>query len=171
MTTSTFALVALCLLPLACSSNTESKSNMDTPSKPASPAASQPTPKAAPEAAMQPAPKAATMTASQPAPKAAPKGTGFYALSADDIDGKPQPLSQYQGKVALVVNVASKCGFTPQYTELEKLYTDLAPRGFVILAFPSNDFGGQEPGTPEEIKSFCSSKYSVTFPLFEKVVT
>ncbi len=151
MNTSSFALFALCLLPLACSASTESKSSME----PASPSSA----------------KAASPAASQPAPKAAPTGTGFYALSANDIDDKPQALAQYQGKVTLVVNVASKCGFTPQYEGLEKLYTELAPKGFVILGWPSNDFGGQEPGSAEEIKSFCSSKYNVTFPMFAKVVT
>jgi glutathione peroxidase len=93
----------------------------------------------------------------------------LYAMHTKTLDGKPVSLAKYKGKVTLVVNVASKCGFTPQYTGLEKLYKDLQPKGFVILGFPCNDFGGQEPGTPEEIAQFCSSKYEVTFPLFEKV--
>ena len=80
-------------------------------------------------------------------------------------------LKEYEGKVALVVNTASKCGFTPQYKGLQELYTELSPRGFVILGFPSNDFGGQEPGTAEEIKQFCELNYKVTFPMFSKVVT
>ena len=95
----------------------------------------------------------------------------LYKLQTKTLDGKPADLKEYSGKVTLVVNVASQCGFTPQYTGLEKLYTELKDKGFVILGFPSNDFGGQEPGSPEEIQKFCSSKYSVTFPLFEKVVT
>jgi glutathione peroxidase len=95
----------------------------------------------------------------------------LYDLKVNYLDGKPADLGQYKGHVVLVVNVASKCGFTPQYAGLEKLYLDYKDKGFVILGFPSNDFGQQEPGTPEEIAAFCSSKYSVTFPLFEKVFT
>jgi len=96
---------------------------------------------------------------------------GFYSLDVADIDGRTQSLSRYAGKVALVVNTASECGFTPQYAGLQKLSDELAPRGFVVLGFPSNDFGAQEPGSAEEIKAFCSTNYHVTFPLFEKVVT
>jgi len=95
----------------------------------------------------------------------------LYELKVNSLDGKPADLAQYKGRVVLVVNVASKCGFTPQYAGLEKLYLDYKDKGFVILGFPANDFGHQEPGTPEEIAAFCTSKYSVTFPLFEKVVT
>ncbi len=86
-----------------------------------------------------------------------------------DIDGKPTSLQAYQGKVLLVVNVASKCGFTYQYEGLEALHKKYAAQGFTVLGFPCNDFMGQEPGTPEEIKTFCTDKYSVTFPLFEKL--
>src|SRR5262249_20474738 len=92
-------------------------------------------------------------------------------LTADDIDGKAQPLSTYKGKVVLVVNVASECGFTPQYTGLEKLWEEYKDKGFVLLGFPSNDFGAQEPGSDAEIKKFCSSKFHVTFPMFHKVKT
>jgi glutathione peroxidase len=95
----------------------------------------------------------------------------LYELKVNSLDGKPVDLGQYKGHVVLVVNVASKCGFTPQYAGLEKLYLDYKDKGFVILGFPANDFGHQEPGTPEEIAAFCSSKYNVTFPMFEKVVT
>ena len=97
--------------------------------------------------------------------------TSLYDLKVHSLDGKPVDLGQYRGHVVLVVNVASKCGFTPQYAGLEKLYTERQAQGFVILGFPANDFGHQEPGTPEEIATFCSSKYQVTFPMFEKVVT
>jgi glutathione peroxidase len=90
-------------------------------------------------------------------------------FTLNSIDGKPAPLSQYQGKVVLIVNVASRCGFTPQYTGLEKVYEKYKDQGFVILGFPANNFGGQEPGTNEEIKTFCSSKYSVTFPMYAKI--
>ena len=95
----------------------------------------------------------------------------LFDLKVNSLDGKPANLAQYKGHVVLVVNVASKCGFTPQYAGLEKLYLAYKDKGFFILGFPSNDFGHQEPGTPDEIQAFCSSKYSVTFPLFEKVVT
>jgi glutathione peroxidase len=95
----------------------------------------------------------------------------FYDVETKALDGKPGNLAQYRGKVAVVVNLASKCGYTPQYAGLEKLYRDLAPKGVVVLGFPSNDFGGQEPGTAEEIATFCRTTYDVTFPLFEKSVT
>jgi glutathione peroxidase len=95
----------------------------------------------------------------------------LYALETRTLEGQPVRLSDYAGKVALVVNVASQCGYTPQYTGLEKLYGELKDAGFVVLGFPSNDFGEQEPGSPEEIRTFCSRKYQVTFPMFEKVVT
>ena len=86
-----------------------------------------------------------------------------------DMAGKEVKLSDYKGKVLLIVNVASKCGYTPQYTGLEAIYNKYKDQGFEILAFPCNDFGGQEPGTNEEIKEFCSTKYDVTFKLFDKI--
>jgi glutathione peroxidase len=95
----------------------------------------------------------------------------FFDLTAKTLDGKPQPLSAYRGQVVLVVNTASECGFTPQYGGLEKLHEQYKGKGFAVLGFPSNDFGGQEPGTAEQIASFCSTKYDITFPLFEKVHT
>jgi len=95
----------------------------------------------------------------------------LYDLKVNSLDGKPADLGQYRGHVTLVVNTASKCGFTPQYDGLEKLYQNYQAQGFVILGFPSNDFGHQEPGTPEQIATFCSTRFHVTFPLFEKVVT
>jgi len=95
----------------------------------------------------------------------------FYELKTTYLDGKPADLSAYQGKVTLVVNVASKCGFTPQYEGLEKLHREMAGKAFEVLGFPSNDFGGQEPGTPEEIATFCKRTYDVSFPMFSKVVT
>jgi glutathione peroxidase len=88
-----------------------------------------------------------------------------------DIDGKEFDLSQYKGKVVLIVNVASHCGFTPQYKGLEAIYKKYSDQGFVILGFPANNYGAQEPGTSEEIKTFCSSKYDVTFPLMAKIST
>jgi glutathione peroxidase len=91
-------------------------------------------------------------------------------FSMKDIDGNSVPLSRYQGQVVLMVNVASFCGNTPQYTSLESLYEKYKGRGFTVLGFPSNDFGKQEPGSSAEIKEFCSTKYHVTFPIFEKIV-
>jgi glutathione peroxidase len=93
----------------------------------------------------------------------------LYAIPLKDIDGKDTSLKAYQGKVLLIVNVASKCGFTPQYKGLEAIQKKYQAQGFTVLGFPCNDFGSQEPGTPEEIKQFCSSTYDVTFPLFEKL--
>ncbi|MFO1011284.1 MAG: glutathione peroxidase [Planctomycetota bacterium] len=95
----------------------------------------------------------------------------FYSLKASTLAGESVELAQWKGQVALVVNTASECGFTPQYEGLEALHTKYAPRGFTVLGFPSNDFGGQEPGTAQEIQAFCTSKFHVDFPLFEKVVT
>jgi glutathione peroxidase len=91
------------------------------------------------------------------------------SIPLKDIDGKPTSLKPYEGKVLLIVNVASRCGFTPQYEGLEALQKKYEAQGFTVLGFPCNDFGSQEPGTPEEIKTFCSAKYNVTFPLFEKL--
>ena len=85
------------------------------------------------------------------------------------LDGEPGSLAEYEGKVVLVVNVASKCGFTPQYAGLERLYETYADRGFTVLGFPSNQFMGQEPGTAEQIAEFCSLNYGVTFPLYAKL--
>ncbi|MDZ4404084.1 glutathione peroxidase [Prosthecobacter sp.] len=98
----------------------------------------------------------------------APKSV--YDVPLKDIDGKDTSLKEYQGKVMLIVNVASKCGKTPQYTQLEQLNQEFKKDGLAVLGFPSNDFGKQEPGTNAEIKEFCSTKYKVTFPMFDKVV-
>ena len=92
----------------------------------------------------------------------------LYDLSAQGIDGSTKSLSEFKGKVSLVVNTASECGYTPQYTDLQKLYDTYKDRGFVVLGFPSNDFGHQEPGSDAEIQKFCTSKFGVTFPLFAK---
>ena len=97
------------------------------------------------------------------------KTAPLYDFTMDDIDGKPVHLSQYRGKVLLVVNTASLCGNTPQYTDLERIYEQYQDKGFEVLAFPANNFGQQEPGTNAEIKGFCLTKYSVTFPLFSKI--
>ena len=94
---------------------------------------------------------------------------GLYDIPLRDIDGKNTSLKAYQGQVLLVVNVASKCGYTPQYKGLEALHQNYATKGLKVLGFPCNDFGAQEPGTNEEIKTFCSTQYQVTFPIFDKL--
>jgi glutathione peroxidase len=119
---------------------------------------------------------AATLVVGSPVAAQQPRAAGgtvssFYDLKTMALDGKPGDLTQYKGKVSLVVNVASKCGFTPQYEGLEKLQREMKGKGFNVLGFPSNDFGGQEPGTAQETATFCRLTYDVTFPMFEKVVT
>jgi glutathione peroxidase len=99
------------------------------------------------------------------------KPMSFYELKTNTLDGTPANLEQYKGKVLLVVNTASECGNTPQYAGLEKLHQELKDKGALVVGFPSNDFGGQEPGSAAEIKKFCSLQYKVTFPMFEKVKT
>jgi glutathione peroxidase len=96
-------------------------------------------------------------------------GSGVYGFTLNSIDGKPAPLADYKGKVVMIVNVASQCGYTPQYSALEAIYEKYKDQGFVILGFPANNFGAQEPGTNEEIKTFCTRKYSVTFPMYSKI--
>jgi len=95
--------------------------------------------------------------------------SSVYDFTLNSIDGAPTPLSTFKGKVVLLVNVASKCGYTPQYAGLEKLYETYKDKGFVIVGVPANNFGGQEPGTNAEIKTFCSRTYNVTFPMMSKV--
>jgi glutathione peroxidase len=133
-------------------------------------------------AAQDPAPTSETTpaAAAAPAPAAAPaetspaKGpdqvTSLYQLDARTIEGKEQPLAAYEGKVTLVVNTASQCGYTPQYTGLEALWKKYKDKGLFVLGFPSNDFGGQEPGKDSEVLSFCQTRFGVTFPLFSKSV-
>ncbi|HEX7634159.1 MAG TPA: glutathione peroxidase [Noviherbaspirillum sp.] len=95
--------------------------------------------------------------------------TTIYGFKADGLDGKPVDLKQYQGKVLLIVNTASNCGFTPQYKGLEAVYQQFKDKGVVVLGFPCNQFGAQEPGTADEIGAFCERNYGVTFPLFGKI--
>jgi glutathione peroxidase len=95
----------------------------------------------------------------------------IHGLTLKRLDGTEAPLSTWAGKVLLIVNTASKCGYTPQYQGLQQLHARYAERGFAVLGFPSNDFGGQEPGTAEEIASFCITMYDVNFPMFEKIKT
>jgi glutathione peroxidase len=127
------------------------------------------------------APPAETSSEAAPAkPAASPQSTtpsqgadqvtSLHQLRARTIEGKDQALGDYEGKVALVVNTASECGFTPQYAGLEELWKKYKDKGLVVLGFPSNDFGGQEPGTDKEVQSFCQVRYGVSFPLFSKSV-
>lgn len=93
----------------------------------------------------------------------------IYDIPVKTIDGKPTTLAEYKGKVLLIVNVASQCGYTPQYEGLEKIYEQYQSKGFAVLGFPANNFGGQEPGTEAEIVTFCSTNYGVKFPMFSKL--
>ncbi len=100
---------------------------------------------------------------------AAASGASVLGFTVNRIDGTPQPLADYNGKVLLIVNVASQCGLTPQYEALEKLHESKKDGGLLVLGFPANNFGGQEPGSNSEIAAFCASKFGVTFPMFEKL--
>ena len=95
--------------------------------------------------------------------------SAIYDIPINTLDGRPSSLADYKGKVLLLVNVASKCGLTPQYTGLEELHEKYKDRGFSVIGLPCNQFGGQEPGSAEEIQTFCSTSYGVTFPLYEKI--
>lgn len=101
----------------------------------------------------------------------APLSLSFYTVQVPALDGRAVELDRFAGRVTLVVNVASECGFTPQYAGLQRVHDEYAPRGFSVLGFPSNEFGAQEPGSAEEIRAFCDREYGVTFPLFAKVHT
>ena len=136
----------------ACKNNEEAKAPEGEPSAPA----------AAEEAPAAPAAEAPAAAPSDP------KAASIHGFKLKRLDGTDTSLSEWDGKVLLVVNTASKCGYTPQYQGLQELHTKYGPRGFEVLGFPSNDFGGQEPGSAEEISNFCISMYSVNFPMFEK---
>ena len=105
------------------------------------------------------------------APLMSQQRSSFYDLKTQTLAGQPADLAAYRGKVTLVVNTASECGYTPQYEGLEKLHREMSAKGFSVLGFPSNDFGSQEPGTAQEIAEFCRKNYGVTFPMFAKLVT
>jgi len=110
------------------------------------------------------------MTLAHAADSAGTAGGGALDFTLNDIDGKPFPLAQLKGKVVLMVNVASKCGYTKQYKGLEAVYQKYKEQGLVVVGVPANEFGKQEPGTDAEIKQFCSSKFNVTFPMMSKIV-
>ncbi len=100
-----------------------------------------------------------------------PLSRSLYSVTAPGLDGRDLPLSRFAGQVTLVVNVASECGFTPQYRGLQALHAELGPRGFAVLGFPSNEFGAQEPGSAADIRAFCDAQYRVTFPMFARTET
>ena len=104
-----------------------------------------------------------------PSPTTPVNAKSVYEFTLKDIDGKDVKLDAYKGKVVMIVNTASKCGYTPQYEGLQALYDKYKDKGFVVLGFPANNFMGQQPGTEEEIKEFCTLKYKVTFPMFAKI--
>lgn len=108
-------------------------------------------------------------TANMSTAPANPNAKSVHDFTMKSIDGQELKLDAYKGKVALIVNVASRCGYTPQYEGLQAIYAKYKDQGFVVLGFPANNFGSQEPGTNEEIKTFCSTKYNVTFPMFAKI--
>jgi len=113
---------------------------------------------------------APALLASAKKPVSTPVSAGsIHAFTVNDIDGSPVKLEKYRGQVVMIVNVASKCGFTPQYEGLQKLYTDYKESGLVVLGFPANNFMKQEPGSDAEIKEFCSLNFGVTFPMFSKI--
>lgn len=135
--------------------------------KPATPA---PAPTTQPKAEEPKKPDAAKQDAKTPEPKAVSSDPYVLGYTMNRIDGSSEDLATYKGKVVLIVNVASQCGYTKQYAGLEKLYESKKEDGLVILGFPANEFGKQEPGSNAEIKEFCSAKFNVTFPMFEKIV-
>jgi len=100
-----------------------------------------------------------------------PLSRSVYSVTATGLDGRDLPLSRFEGQITLIVNVASECGFTPQYRGLQALHAELAPRGFAVLGFPSNEFGAQEPGSAADIRAFCDANYRVTFPMFARTET
>ena len=168
ITVSSALLVALC----SCSGSPSNSEVAATDARPADASAASASAQTTAAASSQPA-AAANSTANTNPSTQAPVNTAnnIYALRTETLDGKPADLASYAGKVTLIVNVASECGYTPQYAGLQKLQAEFAGSGFAVLGFPSNEFGGQEPGGPEQIAQFCSSKYGVQFPMFSKIET
>jgi glutathione peroxidase len=158
------AALAMAMIPVlafaACAGSQEPPPAAESPAaSPTAPAAAEPAT----------APAAADPAASAPSEPAGPV-TSLHQLHARTIEGKDQAFTAYDGKVVLAVNTASQCGYTPQYAGLEQVWKKYKDKGLVVLGFPSNDFGGQEPGTDEEVLSFCQVRYGVSFPLFSKSV-
>jgi glutathione peroxidase len=154
-------LVLFPILALSCFAGAALAQQPPAPQPPAKGEQPQPPAKTDPK---QPAPHAKDAAATTPA-------MSLYTQKTKTLEGKDSDLTQYKGKVTLVVNVASECGYTPQYQGLQDLHAKLKDKGFAVLGFPSNDFGAQEPGTPEQIRTFCTEKYHVDFPMFGKVQT
>lgn len=159
---STSILVGLLLTLTACGSSSASSTTTSQPAEELAATGGEPTGSAADSAAGSAADSAAADDAA---------AQDVYSLSADSLEGASVALGDYRGKVTLMVNVASRCGYTRQYAGLQKLHSELKDRGFAVLGFPSNEFGGQEPGTAAEIREFCSNKFGVDFPMFAKVNT
>jgi glutathione peroxidase len=174
------ALAALVLGSIACSKTSQDAAK--TPNEPAAPAAAAPAEPAA-AAPAEPAPKvvqgamaAASDPANLPPPGAVPAPVvvdkqleSIWSTPIKTLKGEPTTLAAYKGKAIMLVNVASKCGMTPQYSTLEALQKKYAAKGFTVIGFPCNQFGGQEPGTAEEIQEFCATNYGITFPIMEKI--
>ncbi len=165
-----FALLTVVLLAGCSTSSSESAAapkSSQTPAAKTEPAAAT---KVATTPAAAPAPNSSATPAAAPAATPAAKPTESLGdFKVKTLEGDSVSLDQWKGKVVLVVNTASQCGFTPQYAGLEALHKELEPKGFAVLGFPCNEFGGQEPGDAKEIRSFCTDRFQVTFPMFEKV--
>jgi len=160
----TSALLVLLAAGAGCKANDAANAPaVASPSAPAAVAAAAESPAAAPAAPAATSPSAPA--AGGGSDNAAPS---IYPITMTRLDGTPGALSSWKGQVLLIVNTASKCGYTPQYEGLQALHAKYSPRGFAVLGFPSNDFGGQEPGSSKEIATFCTSIYAVNFPMFEK---
>jgi glutathione peroxidase len=164
METRRLALAPVLLLgTLGCSGTTASQSEATPAPKPAAA-----TPATA-KAASAPAPKVETPPPAQPVTPPANEPKSLADFKVHTLEGDPASLDAWRGKVVLVVNTASQCGYTPQYAGLEALHQELQTKGFEVLGFPCNEFGGQEPGDAKEIRTFCTDRFQVSFPLFEKV--
>ncbi len=167
--------VALLIALVACSKSESAKESKQE-AKPAAPAATAPAPAPAAktaEPAMKPTkvdPKDLPAAGTAPAPVAmAKEQEPMWTAAIKTLKGQPTKLADYKGKALMLVNVASQCGNTPQYATLEALQEKYAPQGFTVIGFPCNQFGGQEPGTAEEISTFCATNYGITFPIMEKI--
>lgn len=159
-------LAALLAVTAACASETPAQFEESASQAPSGSGAAEPRTAAASAPANDPSPQT---TPSEETSEMTATAQGMYALQTKALDDTPVDLSEFAGQVTLVVNVASRCGYTGQYAGLQELHAEYADRGFAVLGFPCNDFGGQEPGSPEEIQEFCSSRFGVTFPMFSKV--
>ena len=162
---STSILVGLLLTLTACGSSSASSATTSQPAEKLSATGSEAADSASADSASADSASADSVAADSVAAQ------DVYSLSADSLEGASVALGDYRGKVTLMVNVASRCGYTRQYAGLQKLHSELKGRGFAVLGFPSNEFGGQEPGTAAEIREFCSNKFGVDFPMFAKVNT